>query len=105
VSPLPIRDVVSSAYADRVSVRPRLAGELAVDRIDLPKAGILPGATGVATVAVTAWRPAARVVSLTGPTGAADTRRLPETTDASIRPAIKAGDRLDSLPEMTGEAK
>ena len=59
----------------------------------------------MATITVTSWDPAARVVSFTGPTGAADTRRLPDTTDASIMSAIKVGDRVDSLPEMTGEAK
>lgn len=96
-------DVVSVAYYDRVSVRPKPAGEAAVDRTEPPVAastpGVLPGATvasrRVTTVTITAWDPALRVVTFTGPMGASYTRRLVDATDASIMAGLKVGDRVD----------
>ena len=91
------------AYYDRVSVRPKPAGEPAVDRTDPPVAtttpGALPGATvasqRVTTVTITGWDPALRVVTFTGPAGAIYTRRLLDTTDANIMAGLKVGDRVD----------
>lgn len=96
-------DVVTVTYYDRVSVRPKPPGEPAVDRIDPPivteTPGALPGATvasqRVATVTITGWDPATRVVTFTGPTGASYSRRLLDTTDASIAAGLKVGDRVD----------
>ena len=89
---LQVGDVVSVAYFDRVSVRLKPAGEAAVDRIDPPVAtttpGTLPGATvasqRVTTVTITGWDPTLRVVTFTGPSGANYSRRLLDTTDASV---------------------
>ena len=102
---LQVADVVTIAYYDRVSVRLHPAGEPNIDRTDPPVAtalstpGTLPGATvasqRVATVTLTGWDPAARVVTFTGPTGVVYTRRLLDTTDASIMAGIKVGDRVD----------
>ena len=100
---LQVGDVVSVAYYDRVSVRPKPAGEPAVDRTEPPVTtttpGALPGATvasqRVTTVTITGWDPATRVVTFTGPTGAAYSRRLLDTTDASIMAGLKVGDRVD----------
>jgi len=100
---LKVGDVVSVAYFDRVSVRQKPAGETAVDRTEPPTstpiAGSLPGATvasqRVTTVTITGWDPAMRVVTFTGPTGIAYSRRLLDTTDASIMSALKVGDRVD----------
>jgi hypothetical protein len=94
---------VSVAYYDRVSVRPKPAGEPSVDRTDPPVTTPTPNAvTGstvtsqrVATVTVTGWDPALRVVTFNGPTGASYSRRLLDTTDASIMAALKVGDRVD----------
>ena len=96
-------DVVSVAYYDRVSVRPKPPGEPAVDRTDppvtTPTPGALPGATvasqRVTTVTITGWDPATRVVTFTGPTGTSYSRRLLDTTDASILAGLKVGDRVD----------
>jgi hypothetical protein len=96
-------DVVSVAYFDRVSVRMKPPGEPAVDRTDPPVAtptpSTLPGATvasqRVTTVTLTGWDPATRVVTFTGPTGTAYSRRLLDTTDASVLAGLKVGDRVD----------
>jgi hypothetical protein len=98
-----VGDVVSVAYYDRVSVRLKPAGEAAVDRTEPPVAtatpGTLPGATvasqRVTTVTITSWDPAARVVTFTGPAGTTYSRRLLDSTDASIMAGIKVGDRVD----------
>ena len=98
-----VGDVVTVAYYDRVSVRLKPAGEAAVDRTDPPVAtttpGTLPGATiasqRVTTVTITGWDPALRVVTFTGPTGTTYTRRLLDTTDASVMAGLKVGDRVD----------
>ncbi len=96
-------DVVSVTYYDRVSVSAHPPGEPAIDRTEPPVAtatpGALPGATvasqRVATVTLTGWDPAQRVVTFTGPTGTLYSRRLLDTTDAAIMKALKIGDRVD----------
>ena len=100
---LQVGDVVSVAYYDRVSVRLKPAGEAPVDRTDPPVATstgtTLPGATvasqRVTTVTITGWDPALRTVTFTGPTGTAYSRRLLDSTDASIMAGLKVGDRVD----------
>ena len=100
---LKVGDVVSATYYDRVSVRPKAPGEPDVDRTEPPLTtttpGALPGATvasqRVATVTLTAWDPATRMVTFTGPKGTVYTRRLLETADASVMAGIKVGDRVD----------
>ncbi len=100
---LQVGDEVSVAYFDRVSVRLKPAGEAAVDRTEPPVAtatpGVLPGATlasqRVTTVTITGWDPSLRVVTFTGPGGTAYTRRLLDSTDASVMAGLKVGDRVD----------
>jgi len=100
---LKVGDVVSATYYDRVSVRLKPAGEPDVDRTEPPlttaTAGALPGATvasqRVATVTLTGWDPATRMVTFTGPKGTVYSRRLLETADAGIMAGIKVGDRVD----------
>ena len=100
---LQVGDVVSVSYYDRVSVRPKPEGEAAVDRIDPPSKTATPDAVAgstvasqrVTTVTITGWDPATRVVTFTGPSGTSYTRRLLDTTDASIMAGIKVGDRVD----------
>ena len=96
-------DIVTVAYFDRVSVRPKPAGEASVDRTDPPVAtatpGVLPEATiasqRVTTVTITGWDPALRTVTFTGPGGTVYTRRLIDGTDAKIMAGLKIGDRVD----------
>ena len=98
-----VGDPIQATYYDRVSVRLKPAGEPAVDRTIEPTTtatpGDLPGATRtrqrVATVTITGWDPAAKVVSFTGPNGKAYTRGLLDTTDPKIAEGLKAGDRVD----------
>jgi hypothetical protein len=100
---LQVGDTISVAYFDRVSVRPKPAGEPPVDRVDPPQTtatpGALPGATiasqRVTTVTITAWDSARRVVTFVGPGGAQYERRLLDSTDASIMAGLKVGDRVD----------
>jgi hypothetical protein len=100
---LQVGDEVSVAYYDRVSVRLKPAGEAAVDRTEPPVAtatpGVLPGATlasqRVTTVTITGWDPSLRVVTFTGPGGTVYTRRLLDSTDASVMAGLKVGDRVD----------
>jgi hypothetical protein len=102
---LQVGDEVTIAYFDRVGVRIKAADEPAVDRTDPPvatpsaTAGILPGATvasqRVTTVTITAWDPATRVVSFTGPGGTKYERRLGDAIDAKVLAALKVGDRVD----------
>ena len=47
------------------------------------------------TVTITAWDPATREVTFTGPTGTSYSRRLLDTTDSSIMAGLKVGDRVD----------
>ena len=94
---------VTATYYDRVSVRLKPAGEPPVDRtveamIAAPP-GAPPGATRttqrVATVTITGWSPADRVVTFLGPNGMAYSRRLLDTTDPAIVAGLKVGDRVD----------
>ena len=97
-----VGDTITASYFDVVSVRPKPAGEAAVDRsippITSPTPGTLPGAVKatqrVTTVTITAWDPATRVVTFKGPTGTSYTRHLLET-DASLMEGLKVGDRAD----------
>ena len=98
-----VGDVVSVSYYDRVNVRPKPAGEPAVDRTEPPitksAPGALPGATvasqRVTTVTITAWDPANRLLTFRGPSGTTYSRRLLDTTDASTLAGLKVGDRVD----------
>jgi len=98
-----VGDRITAKYYDRINVRMKSAGEAAVDRMVEPTKtatpGALPGAVyaaqRVATVTVTAWDPATRMVSFTGPKGGAYTRRLSETLDPTGLTGLKAGDRAD----------
>ena len=73
------------SYYDRVIIRPKPAGEPAVDRTVTPTvtpaASSNPGGTvasqRVVTVTLTGWDPKNRVVSFNGPNGASYTRGLP----------------------------
>ena len=100
---LKLGDVVKVEYLDRVSVRLKPAGEPDVDRTEPPVTtttpGALPGASVVSqrvtTVTVTGWDLATRTVTFTGPAGTEYSRRLLDTTDASVLAGLKAGDRVD----------
>jgi len=98
-----VGDPVTATYYDRISVRVKPAGELAVDRTEealiAAPPGALPGATRtrqrVATVTITGWSPVDRVVTFIGPNGTAYSRRLLDTTDPAIVEGLKVGDRVD----------
>ena len=98
-----VGDKVTVSYYDRVIIRQKPAGEPAVDRTVnptvTPAAGKDPGGTvaaqRVVTVTITGWDPKNRVVSFNGPNGAAYTRALLDTTDASIISGLKVGTRVD----------
>ena len=98
-----VGDPVQASYYDFVSIRLKPAGEPAVDRAIEPTTvatpGSLPGATRirqrVTTVTITGWDPVNKVVSFTGPNGAAYTRALLDTTDPKIIEGLKKGDRVD----------
>ena len=97
-----VGDIVTASYFDVVSVRPKPAGEAAVDRtlppITTPTQGTLPGAVKTSqrmtTVTITSWDPATRVVAFTAPSGTSYTRHLLET-DVSLMAGLKVGDRAD----------
>jgi hypothetical protein len=84
-----VGDVLTVAYYDVVNIRPKPAGEAAVDRLvppmTTPTPGALPGATvasqRIATVRLTRWDPATRMVSFTGPRGDGYMRRLHDAAD------------------------
>ena len=98
-----VGDIVTVTYYDRVNARLKPAGEAAVDRIIEPTTtaspGALPGASRVraheATVTVTAWDPATRVVTFTGPKGKTYTRHVMETIDPAVVAGLKVGARAD----------
>jgi hypothetical protein len=98
-----VGDTVTISYYDRVTIRPKPAGELATDRTTTPTAtpaaGSLPGGTlasqRIVTVTLTGWDPTNRVVSFKGPNGASYTRGLLDSTDPSIIAGLKVGDRVD----------
>jgi hypothetical protein len=98
-----VGDVVSAVYYDQVTVTPHPPGAPDADRLEPPIStstpGAVPGGTvaqrRVTTVTITAWDPATRVVTFTVPSGATLSRRLVETTDASLMAGLKVGDRVD----------
>ena len=98
-----VGDTVTATYYDRVSLRPKPAGEPPVDRIMEPTTvgtpGALPGATRtrqrITTVTITGWDPVNRVVSFTTPNGTAYSRGLMDTTDAKIIEDLKVGSSVD----------
>ncbi len=98
-----VGDGVTATFYDRISLRLKPAGEPAVDRTLEPTTaatpGDLPGATKsrqrVTTVTITGWDPVNRVVTFTGPNGAAYSRRLLDSTDPKIVAGLKPGDRVD----------
>ena len=98
-----VGDVVTMAYYDRVTLRPKPAGEPAIDRAlgtaATPTPGALPGGTiaaqRVTTVTFTGWDPVTRVVNFRGPKGAEYSRRLAENIDAGILSGLRPGDRVD----------
>ena len=97
-----VGDIITASYFDVVSVRPKPAGEPAVDRftppVTAPTPGTLPGAVKATqrttTVTITSWDPATRAVTFTGPAGVSYTRHLVET-DVSLMDGLKVGDRAD----------
>jgi hypothetical protein len=97
-----VGDLITASYFDVVSVRPKPEGEAAVDRsmapVTSPTSETLPGAVKarqrVTTVTITAWDPATRVVTFTGPTGTSYTRHLLEP-DVKLMEGLKVGDRAD----------
>jgi hypothetical protein len=97
-----VGDLITASYFDVVSVRPKPAGEPTVDQsiapITSPTPGTLPGAVRarqrVTTVTITAWDPATRVVTFTGPSGVSYTRHLLEP-DVALMEGLKVGDRAD----------
>jgi hypothetical protein len=98
-----VGDTITASYFDRVNVRSKPAGEPDVNRVVEPATtvtpGALPGATvaqqRVTTVAITAWDPATRTVSSTGPKGLSYTRRVADTLDPAVLSGLKVGDRVD----------
>src|SRR5688572_7497359 len=98
-----VGDGVAATFYDRISLRLKPAGEPAVDRTLEPTTaatpGDLPGATRarqrVTTVTITGWDPVNKVVTFTGPNGAAYSRRLLDSTDPKIVAGLKPGDRVD----------
>jgi hypothetical protein len=99
-----IGDSVTIAYYDRVSIRPKPPGEVAVDRMTdtttEPMPGLLPGGTRaiqrVTTATIDAWDPAARIVTFTTPSGQY-IRRVSALVDASVIGGLKVGDRVDVI--------
>ena len=97
-----VGDTITASYFDVVSVRPKPAGEAAVDRHIPPTTsaapGTLPGAVKasqrVSTVTITAWDPATKVVTFSGPSGTSYTRHLMDS-DVSLMEGLKVGDRAD----------
>jgi hypothetical protein len=98
-----VGDVVTVTYYDRVAVRLKSPGEAAVDTWMAPTTtttpGTLPGATRArqhtATVTITSWDPATRVVTFTGPRGNTYSRLVSDAVDPAIVKGLKVGDRAD----------
>jgi hypothetical protein len=98
-----IGDSVTISYSDRVLIRLKPAGEPAVDKTSppttTPAAGKNPGGTlatqRTATVTLTGWDAANKVVSFNGPNGASYTRGLMDSTDPAILSGLKVGERVD----------
>jgi hypothetical protein len=100
---LKVGDTIRATYSDRVNVRPHAAGSPEVDRVVETSTTAAPGAPpGVtasrqreATVTVTAWDPATRMVSFTTPSGASYTRRVAESIDPTVVAGLAVGQRVD----------
>lgn len=98
-----VGDIVTLVYYDRVSVRLKPPDEPASDRVMPPTTtstpGAVPGATRarqrVATATITAWDPATRLITFTGPKGNSYTRYVADTQDPKVVSALKVGDRVD----------
>lgn len=98
-----VGDIVSIAYYDRVMIRPKPAGEAAVDRRVDPGTtatpGLLPGgivaSQRVTTVKIDSWDPATRLLGFSTPSGQTYTRRVNETVDATLLKGLKPGDQVD----------
>ena len=98
-----VGDVVSMTYYDKVSVRPKAAGEAAVNQVleptTTPTPGALPGATRawqkVATMTLTNLDAATRSVTFSGPTGTTYTRFLIDTVDPAVFSSLNVGDKVD----------
>ena len=85
-----VGDIITLAYHDQVSLRPKPAGDPAVDRV------LDAAATQrVTTVTFTGWDQATRVVTFFGPKRAQYSRRLLDATDASLAAGLRSGDRVD----------
>ena len=98
-----VGDVVTMSYTDRATLRAKPAGEPAVDRA-LPAtvtpapgtpAGGLVAPQRITTVTITGWDPATRVVTFRGPKGAEYSRRLLDSTEASVLSNVRPGERVD----------
>ena len=97
-----VGDQVAIAYYDRVSLKPKPAGEPDVDRTSdpttTPTPGLAPGGTRaiqrVTTATIDAWDPTTRMLTFTTP-GGQYTRRVSETLDPSVVAGLKVGDRVD----------
>ena len=97
-----VGDQVAIADYDRVSLKPKPAGEPDVDRTSdpttTPTPGLAPGGTRaiqrVTTATIDAWDPTTRMLTFTTP-GGQYTRRVSETLDPSVVAGLKVGDRVD----------
>jgi hypothetical protein len=100
---LKVGDVVTMTYYDRVSVRPKPAGEAAVNEVieptTTPLPGALPGATRarqrVATMTLRNLDATTRSVTFSGPAGNSYTRFVVDTVDPAVFASLKVGDRVD----------
>ena len=98
-----VGDTIRATYSDRVNVRPHAAGAPEVDRVvettTTAAPGAAPGVTASrqreATVTITAWDPATRMVTFTTPTGASYTRRVAESIDPTVVAGLAVGQRVD----------
>ena len=99
-----VGDQVTIGYYDRVSIKPKPAGEPAVDQVSepttTPTPGLLPGGTRatqrVTTATIDAWDPSTRTLTFTTPSGQY-TRHVSELVDASVIGGLKVGDRVDVI--------
>lgn len=98
-----VGDIVTMTYYDRVSIRPKPAGEADVDRVvpatTTPVAGLVPSGTRTSqrtsTVTIDGWDPVTKTVSFRTASGQSYTRHVNETLDASLLAGLKVGDRVD----------
>ena len=98
-----VGDTLTVSYSDRVNVKLHAAGTPVVDRIVETTRTTVPGAPPAgstvlqreATVTVTAWDPATRVVSFTTPSGVNYTRTVADAIDPTVVAALKVGQQVD----------